>query len=144
MFKNFRCARLSGVTVVIKMVGQPSNSANVKETLLFVRNAAGTAAATRDPALTWCMQGLALRAEKTVFESDVHMQPLSNPARYLSYGYSVIPVPFDLSLATAQTIQISFVHNFGTFENVQRLLLWWSDLGRAPRAPRRTARQTAE
>ena len=51
--------------------------------------------------------------------------------RYLSYGYSVIPVPVDLSLATAQTIQISLGQNFGTFENMQRLSLWWSDLGQS-------------
>jgi len=64
MFKNFRCAHLSGITVVVKLVGQPSNSANSKETLLFVRNSTGTAAETQDPALTWCIQGLTLRAAK--------------------------------------------------------------------------------
>ena len=135
MFKNFRCSRLTGITVVVKLVGQPGNSANIKETLLFVRNGAGTAAATQDPALTWCMQGLALRAEKTVYESDVHLQPLSNPVRYLSHGYSVIPIAVDLSLATAQTIQLSLGHNFGAFENLQRLLIWWSDLGQTTAAP---------
>ena len=64
-------------------------------------------------------------------EDDVHLQPLSNPVRYMSYRYSVIPVTADLSLATAQTIQISLGHNFGAFENIQRLVIWWSDLGQS-------------
>ena len=131
MFKNFRCARLSGISVVIKLVAQPSNSANVKETLLFLRGGGGTAPATTDGALTWCLQNLALRAEKTVYESDDHLQPLTNPVRYLSHGYSVVPIVADLSLATAQTIQIRLGHVFSKYENVQRVLVWWSDLGQS-------------
>ena len=102
MFKNCRCARLSGISVVIKLVAQPSNSANVKETWLFIRNGTGTAIATTDGPLTWCLQNLALRAEKPVYESDAHLQLLINPVRYLSHGYSVVPIVADLSLATAR------------------------------------------
>ena len=67
---------------------------------------------------------MALRAEKTVYESDDHLQPLTNPVRYLSHGYSVVPIVADLSLATAQTIQIRLGHVFSKYENVQRVLVW--------------------
>ena len=72
-----------------------------------------------------------LRAEKTVYEDDTHLQPFTNPVRYLSHGYSVVPIVANLSLATAQTIQIRLGHVFSKFENAQRLLLWWSDLGQS-------------
>ena len=59
------------------------------------------------------------------------MQPLTTFIRYLSHSYSVVPVVANLSLATAQTIQVRLGNVFSKFENVQRLLLWWSDLGQS-------------
>ena len=64
---------------------------------------------------------------KTIYEADTHIQPLHHPIRLLTSCYFQVAVPFDFTTAAARSVNINLGVSFPRAENIQRILIFYSD-----------------
>ena len=96
------------------------------EIRLFWYTYAGTALETNITNFL-CMSNMRLTLLKTIYEADTHIQPLHHPIRLLTSCYFQVAVPFDFTTAAARSVNINLGVSFPRAENIQRILIFYSD-----------------
>ena len=128
LFHQMSTKRLQGITVEVTWLPPPTNAAgkSLLEIRLFWYTHAGTTLET-NVTNSLCMSNMRLTLLKTIYEADTHIQPLHHPIRLLTSCYFQIAVPVDFTTAAARSVNVNLGVLFARAENIQRLLLFYSD-----------------
>ena len=128
LFHQMSTKRLQGITMEVTWLPLPTNAVDksVSEIRMFWYTHAGTTLET-DITESLCQSNMRLTLLKTVYEADSHVMPLHHPIRLLTNCYFQIAVATNFITAAAKSVNINLGVLFPQAENIQRMLLFYSD-----------------